>query len=106
MTLDLAMVLDDMHAAILAGDFTRLADLVPDLQDAQQLAETAGHPNPAVLKDKARRNAVCLQAALSGVKSARRRIADIADAARGLTTYDRVGSKATLSVVPPKLRRV
>lgn len=103
---DLAVILDDMHAAILAGDFGRLTTLVPGLEDARELAERAGHPNPAVIQSKAERNALCLQAAIYGVKSARRRVADIADAARGLTTYGRDGGKATLSSASPKSRRV
>lgn len=103
---DLAVILDDMHAAILAGDFNRLSMLVPGLEQARQQAEVAGHPEPRLVHGKAERNALCLQAAIFGVKSARRRIADIAEAARGLTTYDRVGTKATLSSIPPKSRRV
>jgi hypothetical protein len=106
MARNLAAILDDMHAALLAGDFARLNALVPDLEDARAQVVAHGHPDPTALRDKARRNALCLQAAVYGVKSARRRIADIAEAARGLTTYDRVGSKATLNLTEPKPRRV
>jgi len=105
-TPDLASTLDKMHAAILQGDFNRLSQLVPDLDEARRLAESAGHPNPSAIRERAERNALCLQAAIHGVKSARRRIADVANAARGLTTYDKVGGKATLASVPPKSRRV
>lgn len=106
MARDLTSILDDMHAATLSGDFARLTALVPVLDTARKQLETDGHPRPADVREKAERNAMCLQAAVHGVKSARRRIADIAEAARGLTTYDRVGGKATLSAVAPKSRRV
>ncbi len=106
MTHNLGMILDDMYAAILAGDFDQLSNLVPGLEDARELAERVGFPDPISIGKRAERNALCLQAAIYGVKSARRRVADIAEAARGLTTYDRVGGKATLSATPPKSRRV
>lgn len=106
MTHDLGAVLDDMHAAILIADFGRLSQLVPDLETARQAAESAPHPAPHTVQQKAQRNAICLQAAMLGVKSAQRRIADVALAAKGLTTYDRGGIKATLSTIPPTSKRV
>lgn len=106
MASDLSTLLDEMYTATLSGDFARLNALVPDLEDARKRVEISGHGNPGALRQQAERNALCLKAAVYGVKSARRRIADIADAARGLTTYDRVGGKATLSTMAPKLRRV
>ncbi len=106
MARDLTLILDDMHAAILSGDFENLTRLVPLLEAAHAQIESDGHPSPATVLQKAERNALCLQAAIYGVKSARRRVADIADAARGFTTYDRVGGKATLSMSAPQTRRV
>ena len=106
MASDLSILLDEMHAATLSGDFARLTALLPDLEDARKRVETRGSADPGALRKKAERNALCLQAAVYGVKSARRRIADIAEAARGLTTYDRIGGKATLSDTAPKSRRV
>ena len=106
MTHDLGGVLDDMHAAILVADFSRLSLLLPGLEEARKEAERVGHPAPRSVQSKAQRNAICLQAAMLGVKSAQRRIADVTQAAMGLTTYDRVGVKATLSAVPPTSRRV
>lgn len=106
MTSDLLLILDDMHAAILVGDFGRLAQLSLTLDSARREVEDFGHPAPELIQAKAQRNAICLQAAILGVKSAQRRVADIAQAARGLTTYDRGGVKATLIAHPAQSRRV
>lgn len=103
---NMATVLDAMQTAILSGDFKRLAALVPDLEEAEKQAVAHGVANPGAIREKAARNAVCLQAALYGVKSARRRIADIAAATQGLTTYGRNGGKATLPAASAKPRRV
>ena len=64
------------------------------------------NPDLAALRAKAAQNAACLDAAISGVKSARRRLREIAQAEMGLTTYDREGAKAVHLAAPSASRRV
>ncbi len=101
---EIAVILDDMHGALLRGELARLAELAPALQAANPQTLTAAEAQR--IRKQAQRNALCLDAAMSGVKSARRRLADIADAAKGLTTYDKTGVRATLPLAPAKPRRV
>lgn len=105
MTHDLETTLDQMHAAILAADFKGLSRMLPALQVAEEQMQSQGLANPGTIREKAARNATCLQASLQGVKAARRRLTDIADAAKGLTTYDKTGGKAVLPAFPSKPRR-
>lgn len=89
---DLEDVLIRTQQAIRSGDFAALVTLtaesdaglaaIGDLQDADQ----AKH-----LRDLAGRNALCLQAAAQGVRSARRRLAEIEAARSGTQTYDGQG---------------
>lgn len=103
---DLKIVLEDMRGAIVGGNYERLADLLPALSEAEKTIALLGMGDLAALRRTAAQNAACLDAAISGIKSARRRLAEIAKAEKGLTTYDREGAKATLSATPPKSRRV
>ncbi|MBN2629220.1 MAG: hypothetical protein JXR75_01620 [Rhodobacteraceae bacterium] len=106
MTNEIVTVLEDIRHVILSGDYGRLADLVPALEDAESQLGSCDLQQAMALKAQADRTASCLQGAMSGLKSARRRVAEIDDAARGLTTYDRNGAKATLPCAPLTSRRI
>lgn len=103
---NLMIVLDDMREAVVAGNYTRLSALLPALSEAEKSFLAQDMTTLAALRAKAAQNAACLDAAISGVKSARRRMTEIAQADAGLTTYDRGGAKATLLSAVPKSRRV
>lgn len=91
----LADLLDRTHQALRTGDLTTLAALAQDTEAA------FGRLDPAMttadleaLRHRALRNAACLTGALRGVRAARRRLAEIAAAGKGLGTYDRAGRLA------------
>lgn len=77
-----------------------LADLARFAEQKQRLLSAladAGISDPARLKVlgvKARRNAAYLDALLRGIRSARARLDDLQEAARGLRTYDRFGQRS------------
>lgn len=91
-------LLDQTYEALLSGAFATLPELAQRLE--QQLQGTAQDLTEAELRlvrQKADRNAVVLLAAQRGVRSARRRVAEIRTAAAGLVTYDRSGKRAEVS---------
>lgn len=87
-------LLDQMHVAILAGDFATLVPLVPQLEAA---LTGLNRPDQALLQrisGKAARNAACLLAAGRGVRAALRRLGEVRQNAAGLVTYDGAGKRA------------
>ncbi|WP_137109377.1 hypothetical protein [Rhodobacter sp. SY28-1] len=92
----LETLLDQVAAALIAGDFAALARLAPQIE-AQSLA---GRDRPAAeaLREKALRNERLLDAAARGVKAASLRFSEVV---RGptLTTYDSRGQKAQISAL-------
>lgn len=99
-------ILDNMRGAIVAGDYEKLTGLLPALSEAEKSLVPTGMAELAALRSRAAQNAACLDAAISGVKSARRRLHEIAQAELGLTTYDRAGAKAMHLAAPATSRRV
>ncbi|MFN3723147.1 MAG: hypothetical protein ACK4VZ_08895 [Paracoccaceae bacterium] len=99
-------VLKDVRTAILDGDYTQLIALLPALRQIEAELQAGDLATLRALQIEAARTEACLGSALSGVRSARRRIAEVAQAAKGLTTYDRGGFKATLPSVTSTPRRV
>lgn len=91
-------LLDRVHAALTAADYGQLAALTADMEaelaraeaghDAAGLSEMSGL---ARVRDRARRNAICLLAAQRGFRAARRRVAEIRAAQSGMVTYDPTG---------------
>ena len=87
-------LLDQVYQAVLTADYAaldgiegRIARLLDDIgapQDAMQLAR---------LQQKAERNAVCLQSAGRGIRSAVRRLEEVRRATVGLATYDGKGRR-------------
>ncbi|GEM_PF-5665140 len=106
MTHEITTLLQDLRRAVLTGDYGQLADLVPALAQAESQLDRCDLQQATALQAQADRTASCLQGAMSGLKSARRRVVEIDEAARGLTTYDRNGAKATLPCAPPTSRRM
>lgn len=103
---NLMSVLEDMREAVLTGNYTRLSALLPVLSEVEKTFKAQDITTLAGLRAMAAQNAACLDAAISGIKSARRRMTEIAQAESGLTTYDRGGAKATLLSAVPRSRRV
>ena len=99
-------ILAEVRVAVVEGDYARLATILPALELAENALQTSDPLDIRTLKANAMRTAGCLQAALSGVRAARRRVLEIDEAARGLTTYDRGGVKATVPIHAPTSRRV
>lgn len=91
----LEALLDQVAAALIAGDFVALAQLAPQVEATspsagdRQLAES--------VLAKSQRNARLIEAASRGVRAARLRMSEIT---RGpeLTTYDARGQKASIPV--------
>ena len=99
---------DDERAALMAGRLGALADIVK-----RRLALTerlAAAPNGEIetlrrLAAQASANQRLIEAALSGVRSARIRVRTIRAAARGLTAYGADGTAHPLAVNPPSVER-
>lgn len=95
----LETVLDDMHSALLAGKLAHLGDLAAMAEGALALAEAGDCPSDLALRlrEKARRNERLLTAAARGVKAARQRAKDLAEAGR-FQTYGADGRRDMLGV--------
>lgn len=106
MTSNILTLVQNVRNAVLEGDFALLSTLLPALQESEAKLEKSDLVALGALRIEAVRTENCLLSALSGVRAARRRVADVAQAANGLTTYDRGGVKATLPSVIPDARRV
>ena len=103
---DMNTLLDDMRDAVVVGDYRKLSELLPSLAEAEKALQPQSMAELAALRARAAQNAACMDSAISGIKSARRRLTEIAKAEAGLTTYDREGGKAMLTSAQPKSRRV
>lgn len=99
-------ILADVRSALMAGDYGQLALLIPALETAEGQMPANDLTVLKTVKAEAERTADCLHAALSGVRAVRRRVAEISEAAKGLTTYDREGHKATVPSGTSTSRRV
>jgi hypothetical protein len=99
-------ILQDLRKALMEGQYAQLSVLIPALEDAEADLRSRDLSTLRTLQAEAARTEACLQSALSGVRAARRRVVEVAEAAKGLTTYDRVGHKATVPAVAPTSRRV
>lgn len=93
----LETLLDQTRDAVLAGDFSTLSELAPQI--AAQ-ADSPPHMDLATagkLQQKAERNAQLLLAATRGIRAAQGRLGEIT-AGPTLTTYDARGQKAAISL--------
>jgi hypothetical protein len=90
---EMSGVLDDVHAAIRRGDLSQLARLTARMEAAEDGLRHASPGELAQIRARAERNMRTLTAARRGLRAARRRIAEVLAAARGLVTYDRQGQR-------------
>lgn len=97
-------ILDQTHAALLAGDLAALSGLDGRLSAAAEAVPVLSLAAARRLQRKAERNARLLLAAGRGLRAARARMAEIATGP-GLATYDAQGRKAALAVATTALGR-
>lgn len=88
----LSLILDAVHGALRRGDYDALPALTVAL-DAAAGGLAPMDPNEVrALRAKLERNAACLLAAARGLRAAKRRLAEIAQARAGLSTYAATGA--------------
>ena len=90
----LSLILDAVHGALRRGDYAALPALTAAMDEAAGTLEPMEPGAVRALQAKLERNAACLLAAARGLRSAKRRLAEIAQARTGLSTY---GSTGTLT---------
>lgn len=93
---DIEALMDQMHDAILAADFSALGLLSPELEAALEALPT--HIDEITLlrlRAKAERNANGALAASRGVRAAIRRLDEVKQNACALVTYDDKGQRST-----------
>jgi hypothetical protein len=95
------------RAAIRGGAFAALPGLMAGMPALiEEVRATADGGTAARLRAEAERNAGLLQAALRGIASARRRVADLRGAAAGaFTGYDGRGRPARIAGPAPRVER-
>lgn len=103
---DLVQRLSEIRLAVMAGEYSHLASILSGLTQATDALSVEVLDDLQALRAEAARTAACLEAAMLGIRSARRRVTEIAEVAGGLTTYDRDGTRATFANPAPSLRRV
>lgn len=96
-------MMTDLKAALHAGDFDAMAELAAQIDAALPEVTTLAKADLAALGRLATENARGLDAARQGVRAARRRLAEIAAADRGVT-YDRNGALSGRSTGMADLR--
>lgn len=106
MTANAEAILKTVRTAVIEGQYDQLEALLSALQSAEAEIPVANIADLRVLKAEAERTEACLTSALNGVRAARRRVTEVTEATRGLTTYDRDGSRATVLAAIPTTRRV
>ena len=93
-----AFLLDRVYEAMLRSDYAALAGLAARLErELQSPSDKVTVAGLQLIHGKAERNAAVLLAAQRGIRSARRRLAEIRTTASGLVTYDRSGQRAEVS---------
>ena len=104
MNRDLSMLeshLDAAYQAIRVADFALLAELG---QKTDATLARIGTPDDEGalhrIRQKAARNAACLQAAGRGLRAARRRLEEVTVARASLGTYDSAGRRCILPAEP------
>jgi hypothetical protein len=101
----LSRALDAVHAAIISGRIDALGPLTDVITDNVARLATATEPQMRRLRDQAARNALCLQAAIKGIRAAQRRLAELRQAGAGHVTYDQNGQRASLGNTAGNLRQ-
>ena len=101
----LTRTLDAVHAAILSGRIDDLGPLTTAITDNVAHLTTASEPQMRRIRDQAARNALCLQAAMKGVRAAQRRLSELRQVSTGHVTYDQNGQRASLGSTNGMLRQ-
>ncbi|MBA3910425.1 MAG: hypothetical protein C0524_11205 [Rhodobacter sp.] len=96
MSLALEDLLDQTRDAVVAGNLTALAMLAPKVEALADTLPPLDRQTTERLRHKADRNAVLLQAAGRGVRSAQARLVEIANGPT-LTTYDAKGRREVIA---------
>ena len=91
----LERALDTVYRLVLTADMATLGDLEQETESLVRNLDPLRDLSTAErLRAKAGRNAACLQAALRGLRSAQRRMAEVDGPAARHSTYDRKGLRA------------
>lgn len=94
----LALILDAVHGALRRGDYAALPSLTAAMEEAVDSLDTVPPDEVRLLRAKLERNAACLLAAARGLRAAKRRLAEIAQARAGLSTYGATGTVTRIGV--------
>ncbi|MBV7395355.1 flagellar protein FlgN [Mameliella sediminis] len=94
----LTILLEAERAALLAGDFDRLADLMEEKQSlAEDLADRSlDAEEVAPIRDGLRRNQELFDQAMAGLRNVAARIGDLNRVRRATDTYDASGRRQTI----------
>ena len=101
----LEAALDRVQDALLGAQFDKLPKIVAETEGL--LAALGPLTDPFVaarLRHKANRNSLCLQAAARGLRSAQRRMGEMAGTAPAFSTYTHRGQRTVLDLGPGALR--
>jgi hypothetical protein len=101
----LETILDEMRNCIKVADFSGLAVLAPQLDQAVSKVRPKDAAELQRLKAKAAHNATLLEAARRGIGAARRRLDEARRAADGLQTYDGKGRRFDVATGGPTAGR-
>jgi hypothetical protein len=105
----LDQTLDHVFALLRDGNLTGLQPALTDIEAVMVQAKGAGTvatgDTLAGLRRKAERNAACLKAAARGLRSARRRIAEVRAAATGHAAYDAQGQRLDSAAAAARVNR-
>jgi hypothetical protein len=102
---DLALTLDHMRDAVIAGDYGQLAPISAAVEQLLQSVPDLTAADLATIRAKAARNAAALQAAIRGVHAAQRRIADLREVFSGHRTYGPSGKRSAVTGAPATLQQ-
>jgi hypothetical protein len=109
MALRLDHTLDHIFALLREGNLDDLKGALSDLESDLAVTPVTGSPATesalAGLRRKAERNAACLKGAARGLRSARRRIAEVRAAATGLGAYDAQGQRLETAAAIARINR-
>lgn len=89
-------VLDDIHSALLVGDFEGLPSLLHIFEAEEQALNQIDSQTARRLQKKSVRNAACLRAAIVGFKIGKQRISEIVKSSHSLGVYEKGGMKSIL----------
>lgn len=101
----LLSTLDRVQTALRGGDLAALSALAEEMERACDAGIAPANAEEArLLRARADRVAAGLMAAARGLRAARRRMAEIREAKRGVTTYDGRGARVTVGTEATRLR--